>query len=97
MMREVGNIQQHMRPIILEVYGRFLIESSNIDEREYADPEVEIEASLIHRNYISQKDIGVCLAYDFALLKSEANYQEIEALHESLRRLYPDSETEPVS
>ena len=26
-MREVGNIQDHMRPIILEVYDRFLLES----------------------------------------------------------------------
>jgi hypothetical protein len=69
MMREVVNIQEHMRPIILEVYGRFLTESSNADEREYAESEDEIEASLIHRNYISQKDIEVCLTCDLAPLK----------------------------
>lgn len=97
MMREVVNIQHHMRPIILEVYRRFLVESSNVDEREYADPAEELEASLIHRNYISQKDIEVCLSFDLAALKSENNYEEIEALHQSLRRLYPDSETESVS
>jgi len=39
MMREVANIQHHMRPIIPEVYGRFLLESSDLEEREYADPD----------------------------------------------------------
>lgn len=94
MMREVANIQQHMRPIIGEVYRRFLIESANADEREYANPEEQIEAALIHRNYISWKDIEVCLSFDLATLKSESNYQEIDTLHQSLRRLYPDSITE---
>ena len=57
MMREVVNIQGHMRPIIQEVYGRFLVESSDIEEREYADPKQEIEVSLIHQNYVSPKEI----------------------------------------
>ena len=97
MMREVVNIQQHMGPIIQEVYGRFLIESSNIDEREYANPEEEIEASLIHRNYISQKDIEVCLTYDLAPLKTETNYPEIEALHQTLRKTYSEPEPTPAA
>ena len=97
MMREVVNIQQHMRPIIMEVYGRFLMESSNIDEREYANPEEEIEASLIHRNYISQKDIEVCLTHDLAPLKTETNYPEIQALHQTLRKTYSEPETTPAA
>ena len=90
MMREVANIQQHMRPIILEVYHRFLVESSNIEEREYVEPEQEIEISLIHQNYISQKDIEVCLTYDLASLKADVNYSEIEVLHQSLRATYSE-------
>ena len=97
MMREVVNIQEHMRPIILEVYGHFLTESSNVDEREYAESEDEIEASLIHRNYISQKDIEVCLTYDLAPLKTENNYLEIEALHQSLRETYSEPEATPAA
>ena len=97
MMREVVNIQEHMSPIILEAYGRFLLESSNIDEREYANPDEEIEVSLIHRNYISQKDIEVCLTYDLATLKNEANYLEIEALHQSLRKTYSEPEATPAA
>ena len=57
MMREESNIQLHMRPIIVEVYDRFLLECVGIEEREYSEPEKEIEARLIHRNYVSQKDI----------------------------------------
>lgn len=97
MMREVANIQQHMRLIISQVYRRFLIESASVEEREYANPVEQIEAALIHRNYISWKDIEVCLAYDLSVLRSEANYLEIEALHQSLLNLYPDSAPEAVS
>lgn len=92
MMREVTNIKQHMSPIIQEVYHRFLVESSEIDEREYADPNQEIEVSLIHRNYISQKDIEICFACDLTSLKAHANFQSIAALHQSLRDTYSDSE-----
>lgn len=93
MMLEVANIQQHMRPIILEVYGRFLVGSANIDEREYSVPEQEIEASLIHRNYISQKDIEVCLGFDLATLADSPEIDSIHTLHEVLKSEYgPDAE-----
>jgi hypothetical protein len=91
MMREVVNIQRHMRPIILEVYGKFLVESSDIEEREYADPKLEIEVSLIHQNYISQKDIEICLDYDLEPLRTNANFPAIEALHQSLRETYVEA------
>ena len=92
MIREVTNIEQHMRPIIQEVYHRFLVESSDIDEREYADPKQEIEVSLIHRNYISQEDLEICFAYDLTSLKAHANFQSIAILHQSLRDTYSDPE-----
>lgn len=88
MMREVENIQQHMHPIVLEVYSRFLVDSSDIDEREYAVPKQEIEASLIHQNYISPKDIEVCLTFDISKHAAHANYAGIEALHQCLRDEY---------
>lgn len=93
MMREVVNIQGHMRPIIKEVYGRFLVESSDIEEREYADPKQEIEVSLIHQNYVSQKDIEICLAYDLVPLNTNPNFPAIETLHQTLRNTY----AEPVT
>ena len=88
MMREVANIQQHMRPIILEVYHRFLVESSNIEEREYVEPEQEIEINLIHRNYISQKDIEVCLGFALNSLTGHVQYENIRQLHEALLKEY---------
>ena len=88
MMREVVNIQRHMRPIILEVYDRFLLESSDIEEREYAEPDQEIEMNLIHRNYVSQKDIEVCLTYDLSKHHAHINFPTIEALHLNLQRQY---------
>lgn len=97
MMREVTNIQQHMCQIIQQVYRRFLIESASAEEREYANAAEQIEAALIHRNYISWKDLEVCVAYDLSVLRSEANYLEIEALHQCLLSLYSDSAPEAVS
>lgn len=91
MMREVENIQQHMRPIVLEVYGRFLVDSSDIDEREYAEPEQEIKVSLIHRSYISKRDIEVCLSYDISGYKSCPNFSGIESLHHCLRLRFSET------
>lgn len=88
MMQEVGNIQQHMRPIILEAYGRFLESSADIDTREYALPEQEVEANLIHRNYVSQKDIEVCLDFDLAGLAGHPETDSIRTLHETLKGKY---------
>lgn len=89
MMKEVANIQTHMRPIISEVYGRFLIESSDIEEREYSDPTDELTASLIHRNYISQKDIEICLEFDLTTLVGNPHYDEMRELHDALVAAYP--------
>lgn len=91
MMLEVVNIQHHMRPIILEVYGRFLVGSSDIDEREYAIPEDEIEASLIHRNYISQKDVDVCTGFDINSLPAHQYPEAIQELHDALILKYKNS------
>ena len=86
-----------MRPIILEAYGRFLEGSADIDAREYALPEQEIEASLIHRNYISQKDIEVCLSFDFASLADHLEFVSIRTLHETLKSEYgADDEQEEL-
>ena len=87
-MQEVTNIQKHMQQIILDVYRRFLEGSSNIDEREYSDPEQETEASLIHRNYISLKDIEICLSFDLSSIANHLNIDNILALHEELKSKY---------
>lgn len=92
MMREVDNIQRHMTPVVLEVYNRFLIESSDVDAREYALPEQEIEGSLIHGCYFSRKDFEPCFAVDLLPLASHPNYSEITVLHDAVRASYGEAD-----
>ena len=92
MMREVRNIEDHMRPVINDVYKRFLTDSGAQEELEYATLDQEIEVNLIHRNYISRKDIGVCLSFDIQALSGHAKFEIIQGLHESLRLSYPEAD-----
>lgn len=64
MMREVRNIETHMEPIISELYERFLIESGETEELEYGTLEQEINANLIHKNYMSAADLRHCGRFD---------------------------------
>ncbi|PUA17321.1 hypothetical protein [Glaciimonas sp. PCH181] len=88
MMLEVANIQRCMRPIIQEVYGRFLIGGSDQEEREYATPDQEIEANLFHRNYISLKDIEICIDFDITSLPTHEHSEAIQELHNTLISKY---------
>ena len=88
MMKEVANIQTHMRPIILDLYGNFLRDSADPEEREYGLPEEEIEANLIHRNYLSRNDIDVCLGFDLTGIADQPEIDSIRTLHEVLESVY---------
>jgi hypothetical protein len=92
MMTEVANIQSHMKPIISDVYTQFLIGSSDLELREYSAPDQEIEVNLIHKNYVSAKDVEVCLAYNIDGLADNSNYAEIKTLHETLHQEYSEAE-----
>lgn len=84
MMREVGKIQQHMKPVVVEIYERFLVESSDIELREYADAQQELEVGLIHRHYMSKRDIDICLAQGPINLAGHEQYDGIQELHNEL-------------
>ena len=92
MCRGVNKIQQHMHKIIFEVYDRFLLDSSDVEKREYSEPEQEIEVNLIHRNYISKQDLDICLNHDITVHKHHKNFSEIELLHQNLQDTYSDDE-----
>lgn len=97
MMKEVVNIQTHMRPIILDVYGKFLRDGADPELREYGIPEEEIEANLIHRYYVSREDIRTCLDFDIKSLKSDPNVVNMQALHTCLCTTHADiRENTPV-
>lgn len=88
MLTEVSKIQSHMQPIILDVYHRFLLESADEELREYSAPNEEIEVNLIHRCYMSKRDLESCMASDISVHADHEHYQSIEALHEGLTEVY---------
>jgi len=92
MMKEVRNIEAHMRPVILELYQRFLSESADPEEREYVDVHDEITANFVHADYMSTADIAFCLGFDVETLAGEPGYDEMRILHQGLADLYPEEE-----
>jgi hypothetical protein len=75
MMREVRNIEVHMRTVILEIYKRFLVDSADQEELQYATLDQEIEVNLIHRNYLSRKDLEICLSFNVESLLARISVQ----------------------
>lgn len=90
-LRVVREIQTHSAPFIERCYRRFLLESNDAEDREYPDDADQIREVLIHTNYLSQKDIEICAAFDIYQheeLEMHTNYPGIEALHSTLQRRY---------
>jgi len=88
MMKEVLNIQKHMRSIILDLYGNFLRDSADLEEREYSTPKEEIKANLIHRDYFSQKDIDICHDFDLTSLVDHPQHDNMRELHDCMKVTY---------
>ena len=84
-LRVVDEIQTHSRPIIEHCYREFLLQNHDPEEREYPDAADQIREVLIHGNYMSQKDIEVCLGLDLAELGDRA---QIVELHRSFVAAY---------
>ncbi len=91
-LRVVDEIQTHSAPTIQRCYSRFLVESANIEEREYPDDADQIREVLIHGNYLSQKDIELCAAFDITEHQTNSNFSSITSLHQSLVQSYTNSE-----
>ena len=94
MMKEVRNIEEHMRPVILELYQRFLRESADPEERQYADPADEINANFVHANYVSSADIAFCRGFKITGMEGEPAFGEMQALHTTLMSAYPSEDDE---
>src|SRR5580704_16403684 len=83
-LRVVEEIQNHSKPVISHCYREFLLQNSDSQEREYPDPEDQIREVLIHGNYLSQRDIDVCLAFDLGEFAARPGYESIRELHDAL-------------
>lgn len=89
-LRVVDEIQTHAQPIVEHCYREFLLQNHDAEDREYADAADQIREVLIHENYLSQRDIDICLAWDLASLADQENQADIHALHDALVTEYKD-------
>lgn len=96
-LRVVDEIQRHSRCVVEQCYRDFLLQNHGPEEREYPDAADQIREVLIHGNYLSQKDIGVCLAFDLACLADHDQYKSIRELHEALIAEYGSEEENDTS
>lgn len=86
--RVLAEIQSHSRPVIGHCYREFLLQNHDPDEREYPDTADQIREVLIHGNYLSQKDIEICAAFDTTDYKLDPNFLGIESLHHAFQKQY---------
>lgn len=91
MMKEVRNIEAHMKPVILELYSAFLKgDSSDPDLRQYPDYADEVRANLVHADYLSSADIAYCRRFPIETLADQPNFEEMQLLHAALLAAFPD-------
>ena len=86
-MQAVDEIQNHTQPIINRSFEEFLLQSHKPEEREYLDAEDQIREVLIHGNYMSRKDIELCVNFDISALEDD-NKEAIESLLNTLCESY---------
>lgn len=88
-LTEVGNLQARMAPVLHELFSEFLRSDSNDPEKRQApDIQTEIEMSLLHRQYLSQKDIEACLGFDINTLADNAAFPSIKVLFDAFVDTY---------
>ena len=87
-MRHVEEIQNLSRPIIEGCLVDFLKNNWNIEDREYQDEMEQILEELIHKNYLSQKDIKLMASFDISRLATEDHYEEIKILFDAVGSHY---------
>jgi hypothetical protein len=68
MMKEVRNIEAHMRPVILELYKAFLDERPDEEAWPNSLPGDEVLVNLVHVNYMSAADLAFCCSFDIESL-----------------------------
>ncbi len=83
-LRVVDQIQTHSRPVIEDCYREFLLQNRDTEEPEYLDAADQIREVLIHKNYLSQKDIEICLGFDLASVAGHPQHENIIELHKAL-------------
>ncbi|HUG11798.1 MAG TPA: hypothetical protein VMM36_12325 [Opitutaceae bacterium] len=91
-LRIVEEIQTHSTSNVLRCYARFLADGAVPEIREYPDDADQLREVLIHENYLSQRDIEICAAFDIRQLDDHPVFEGIEALHRLLCVTYTEPE-----
>lgn len=87
-LRVVSEIQSYSKPIIEQTYREFLLHNYDPEVREYPENTDQIREVLIHGNYLSQKDIDICIGYNLSVIADNPEIENIRSLHEALRSEY---------
>jgi hypothetical protein len=87
-LRVVAEIQTYSKPVIEHCYREFLLQNYDADEREYPDATDQIRELLIHKNYLSLKDIEICLEFDIDGIADRPEINSIRTLHELMKSKY---------
>lgn len=88
----VAEIQAHSKPVIEHCFREFLLHNYDPEDREYADDADQIREVLIHANYLSQKDIEICLGFDINTLAGETEFPAIKSLFDAFVKGYPSED-----
>lgn len=91
-LRVVDEIQIHSAPVIEHCYRDFLLQNHDPEEREYPDALDQIRELLIHGNYLSQKDIDICLGFNVETLAGNEGIENMRALHDALAAGYKEND-----
>ena len=91
-LRVVDEIQGYSRCVIEQAYRAFLLNNYDPEEREYPDAADQIREVLIHENYLSQKDIEICVGFDLASVQDQPEINRIRMLHEVMKSEYGGSD-----
>jgi len=96
-LRVVDEIQTHSKPVIAHTYRDFLLQSHEPEEREYPEATDQIREMLIHDNYLSQKDIEICLGFDLARIADRPEIDSIRMLHQAVKSEYGPGDEQGAS
>jgi hypothetical protein len=96
-LRIVDEIQTHSKCIVEYCYRDFLLQNNDPESREYPDTHDQIREVLIHENYLSQKDINICLGFDLSGHADRPEIDSIRALHAVLKSEYGLDDERSVS
>ena len=87
-LRIVREIQAYSKNAIQQIYRDFLIDSFDAEAREYLEDADQVRELLIHKNYMSQKDIDICINFDITVIDSHPGIDSIRSLHNQLILTY---------